>query len=549
MRMRNGHLLSVTGHSLQSVNEVFARSGIMGAAVRPLIDRSEELLAVEKAAGEKRSGKQLADLSLYYLLELRSKQNPEEVCNALNALAVVETAFPQALPAPPPATDTPEFSALQGYKNQSAGGIGLDIVAGLAGVDGTGITFADIEYDWVLDHEDLLLPESINTDPETTFNPYPPANHGTAVLGMLVGQDNGFGVTGIVPAASPLVFPTTTEKFKYNPGRAINRAAAQLGQGDVMLLEIQTWVCGTGDYGPAEWSPVVFDVVENATALGIVVVAPAGNGNVDLDQPACHGLFDRQLRDSGAIIVGAGTAGSNSKTSFSSYGSRVDVQAWGDWSVATAGYGDLYDPLQGELRRMYTHTFSGTSSASPIVAGAAIAVQGALRAAGDEWLDSYGMRALLSTTGTPQSDGLHIGAIGPMPNVPAALAQFFNWYSIDISPHDEANFIETSLPGDTVNVAVLSGSSDGHAEPDLSQLDLATVRFGPGRASTTGPISYADVDFDGDIDAELQFSIGESGIACEDTSATLVAETHTGFPVQGTNPIETPDCAVSSCHP
>ena len=89
------------------------------------------------------------------------------MCDELNKLAVVEAAFPQALPAPPPATDTPDFSALQGYKNQSAGGIGLDIIAGVAGVDGSGITFADIEYDWVLDHEDLLLPESINTDPET----------------------------------------------------------------------------------------------------------------------------------------------------------------------------------------------------------------------------------------------------------------------------------------------------------------------------------------------------------------------------------------------
>ena len=124
--------------------------------------------------------------------------------------------------------DTPDFAYLQGYKNQLAGGIGVDAVASVAGVDGTDITVADIEYDWVLDHEDLMLPESANTDPEIIFNPWPPANHGTAVLSMLVAKDNDFGITGIVPAATALVFPTTTDKFKYNPGRAINRAAAAL---------------------------------------------------------------------------------------------------------------------------------------------------------------------------------------------------------------------------------------------------------------------------------------------------------------------------------
>jgi len=553
VRLRNGHLVSLTGHDLKSVNQVFAHANIRGSAIRPLIDRPEGLLANEKAAGEKRSGKQLADLSLYYLLETGLNQNPEQICDALNALDLVESAFPQDLPAPPPANnpDTPDFTDLQGYKQQLAGGIGVDIVASVPGVDGTSMTFADIEYDWVLDHEDLMLPESINTDPETIFNPYPPANHGTAVLSVLVAKDNGFGITGIVPAANALVFPTSTDKFKYNPGRAINRAAAQLQPGDIMLLEIQTWVCGTGEYGPAEWSQVVFDVVENATALGLIVVAPAGNGNVDLNQPACNGLFDRQIRDSGVIIVGAGTAGSNSKTSFSSYGSRVDVQAWGDRSVVTAGYGALYNPVAGDVHRMYTHSFSGTSSASPIVAGAAIAIQGALRASGNEQLDSYSMRALLRETGTPQSEGLYSGNIGPMPNVPAALARLFGWYAIDINPHDENNYIDTAQPDDSVSVAVLSGSfaGSGFADFDPGQLNYATVRFGPGHALAIGPISYTDIDADGDIDAELQFSIGDSEITCEDTSASFVAETHTGFPVQGSNPIQTPECTNTACHP
>ncbi len=249
--------------------------------------------------------------------------------------------------------------------------------------------------------------------------------------------------------------------------------------------------------------------------------------------------------------MGAGTAGSNSKTSFSSYGSRVDVQAWGDWSVVTAGYGALYNPVSGDVRRMYTDSFSGTSSASPIVAGAAIAVQGALRESGNELLDSYSMRMLLLETGTPQSEGLYSGNIGPMPNVPAALARLFGWYAIDINPYDENNYIDTARPDDLVSVAVLSGSSEGSgfADFDPGQLDLSTVRFGPGHALPAGSISYTDIDGDGDIDAELQFAIGDSAIACEDTSASFVAETHTGFPVQGSNPIQTPECTNTACQP
>ena len=40
-----------------------------------------------------------------------------------------------------------------------------------------------------------------------------------------------------------------------------------------------------------------------------VVVEAAGNGAVELDAPECEGWFDRSVRDSGAIIVGAGEIG------------------------------------------------------------------------------------------------------------------------------------------------------------------------------------------------------------------------------------------------
>ena len=53
------------------------------------------------------------------------------------------------------------------------------------------------------------------------------------------------------------------------------------------------------------------------------------------------------------------------------------------------------------------------------MAAAAVAVQGALVAHGEEPLEPAELRALLVSTGTPQSGVAHIG---PLPDVTAALA-------------------------------------------------------------------------------------------------------------------------------
>ena len=47
-----------------------------------------------------------------------------------------------------------------------------------------------------------------------------------------------------------------------------------------------------------------FDVIRNATAKGIIVVEGAGNGTMNLDSSIYDGRFDRNVRDSGAIMVG-----------------------------------------------------------------------------------------------------------------------------------------------------------------------------------------------------------------------------------------------------
>src|SRR5262249_10231679 len=144
-----------------------------------------------------------------------------------------------------------------------------------------------------------------------------------------------------------------------------------------------------------------------------------GNGSGSLDSGLCHDKFNRNVRDSLAIIVGGGSPTDHSRLSFSDYGSRVDVQGWGE-NVTTTGYGDAFKPNPDDIRQRYTHVFNGTSSATPIVAGAVLDIQGILKGCGLQVLEPAVMQQTLVDTGTPQPSPEN-GHIGPLPHIKAAL--------------------------------------------------------------------------------------------------------------------------------
>lgn len=442
VKFREGEKVRLDGQRLSGMRSgqaslltnVLSRAGVSEAAMKPLHVAPPAELEREKDAAQRRSGRKLADLSLYFVIELPPGASAAELANSLNSLSFVEFARPGLRPAPPPvyvipqAADplpegdaarrqggSPNLTTLQAYKGKRPRGIGP--IPPVPGADGKGMTFVDVEYDWALEHEDLGLPP--DRDIETlTPDPFGGPDHGTAVLGILSGVPNSFGVTGIVPASRAFVARASTVQMGYQPARAIGLAMSVLNPGDVIVIEQQNWVCGTEDYGPLEYYQDVFDAVSVATAKGIIVVAAAGNGSVDLDKAACFGAFDRRLRDSQAIIVGAGSSGDRSRLDFSSYGSRVDVQGWGE-NVATTGYGDAFNP-DNDVRRYYTRSFNGTSSATPIVAGAVLVIQGVRKACGLPPAMPLEMRDLLMRTGVTQGEprSTHIG---PLPNIAAAL--------------------------------------------------------------------------------------------------------------------------------
>ena len=399
------------------------------ASVEPLVSLSDHDL--ERL---RRADNDLPDLRTWFKIGVAPGSSSAELIAQLQELPGVETAEPAPVPALDPA-DTPDFTASQGYLGPAPGGIDAEYAWTFANGAGAGVTIYDVERVWNQTHEDLAAASGVTpllNPGDSNAEAANDNNHGTAVIGQLIATENDFGVTGISHDADLGLAPHTTADLGYNPTNAILLATADASAGDVILLEVQNNVCGLpdGNYGPIEWSQSVFDAVQTAVANGIVVVAAAGNGSVDLDQVACDDRFDRNTRDSGAIIVGAGgSAGSVNdlaKLDFSSYGSRVDMQGWGE-NVMTTGYGTGYsdpdDPTNPN--RWYRTDFAGTSSASPIVAGAAANLQAIAIDQLGAPLSPTAIRDLLRTTGTPQQGDTSL-QIGPRPDLRAAINQMLN---------------------------------------------------------------------------------------------------------------------------
>lgn len=345
----------------------------------------------------------------------------EVTAEALQASPLTEYVYFEEVDPPPPQTGcidlspaTPNYTPRQTYHGPE--GLNLTAAWALTSSRGAGVWVADCEYSYLPSHEDLcgiipgLSPISYEDDGFT--------RHGTAALGMLVSGNNSHGCTGISPEATAYFFSEQNSRRVT----AITQAIRAMRPGDVVLLEMQVSGSNTQTrYAPAEIELAVWDAVKVGTDKGVIVVAAAGNGfengagdgeNLDSASYASY----RARGDSGAIIVGAGSSNArHDKLYYSTFGSRVNVQGWGE-NIVTTGYGDLAR-LGGDVNQAYTASFGGTSGASAMVAGAVVWLQGVASTNLRRRLRPAEMRKLLITTGTPQGTGEHIG---PIPNVEAA---------------------------------------------------------------------------------------------------------------------------------
>jgi serine protease len=462
---------------------------------RPGRNRAEAIAAIRELEARARvtSFPPLHSLAAYWRVDLRRHPDRvEEVVEHLNQLAVVDLAYREVSAVDPgdAVSDGAAFGEDQGYLDDAPVGIGARWAWKSLAIHPPTVRICDLEQGWNPDHQafganlDKVLFYGANrADKENEIDE---GYHGTAVLGQLAAGAGSYGVKGAATEVGNF-FMTSHYRSKDEdpaypfPGTNGHVAAAivnalvlpsdatgpkPLLAGDVLLLEVQRGLL------PTEIDAADLDAIRLASALGIIVVEAAGNGGFDLDAYSNSGSgqnlsrTDSHFRDSGAILVGAARAGlPHDRAPFSNYGSRLDCFGWGE-TVTTCGYGDLSGTAAADY---YTNTFSGTSSASPIIAGAAALVQALHEAHAKCRLDPRSMRKILSDPATGTRQGPNVaGFIGIMPDLNGIVRK-----RLQLVP----DVYMRHRVGDD------GGSAPGLSEEISSSPDILVWRGKPGKAS------------------------------------------------------------------
>lgn len=201
------------------------------------------------------------------------------------------------------------------------------------GIDDDGNGFVDDFHGW-------------NFAGVSTNNPMDDNEHGTHVSGTIAGSGNdGRGVAGVNWQGS--ILPV---KFLTGSGSgSLADAVKAIQYATLMNAKVMN-----NSWGGGGFSQTMFDAIKAARDKGLMFVAAAGNDSQDADR-AAHYPAGYQLEN---VVAVAATTNTDALASFSTYGKRtVHIAAPGHKIYSTVPNGG-YD------------TFSGTSMATPHVAGA-----------------------------------------------------------------------------------------------------------------------------------------------------------------------------------
>ena len=318
-------------------------------------------------------------------------------------------------------------------------------------------------------------------------NPSDVDGHGTHVSGTIAGKgNNGVGVTGVAWNAKimPLKFLNDSGSGSTsNAILAINYATAK-----GVKLTNNSW--GGGGYSQA-----LYDAINAAGQQGALFIAAAGNDSNNTDitpaYPASYNLAN--------IISVASTTRTDSLSYFSNYGlTSVDLGAPGS---------DIYSTLPNNSYG----TYSGTSMASPHVAGAAALVW----SQNPTWTAQQ-VKNTLMNTGDPIAALAGKTVSGKRLNVFNALAA-------------------ANLPSVTVSVSPATVQEDGatnlvytFTRTNLNLSSPLTVNFGASGIANAAPVGSDPADYSVITNSSVTFNpttkLGTVTFAANATTATVAVD-------------------------
>lgn len=273
----------------------------------------------------------------FAVVKVRDKKNINKVIAKYQSLKNVESVTPSSLYKPLSLTD-PKIS-----EQYQINMLQLNESQKLAG--NAPVTIAVIDQGVDMNHPDLkgrLLPSYNAVNP---MNQGTPDFHGTHVAGIVsANKNNGIGGYGVNPNAKILPIDV------FDGGWGATDYA--IAEGIKYAVEKGSKVINMSLGGPMD-SPLIKEAVKKALEKNVVVIAAAGNtGDDTLSYPAAY---------EGVISVGS-INDKKKLSSFSSYGPSIDIVAPGE---------EIYAPIYEYGKQSSFAEMSGTSMASPMVAGVA----------------------------------------------------------------------------------------------------------------------------------------------------------------------------------
>jgi subtilisin family serine protease/subtilisin-like proprotein convertase family protein len=315
-------------------------------------------------------------------------------------------------------------------------------------------------------------------------NPSDVQGHGTHVSGTIAGKgNNGVGVTGVAWNAKIMPLKFLNDQGSGSTSNAILAINYATAKG--VKLTNNSW--GGGGYSQA-----LYDAINAAGQAGALFIAAAGNNSANADinpmYPAAYNLAN--------IVSVASTTRTDDLSWFSNYGlTRVDLGAPGS---------DIYSTTPNNTYA----TYSGTSMASPHVAGAAAL----LWSQNPTWTAQQVKNTLMNT-------GDSIAALAGK-TVSGKRLNVFNALAT------------ANLPSVTVSVSSTSVQEDGatnlvytFTRTNLNLSSPLTVNFGASGIANAAPVGSDPADYSvltgGSVTFNPTTKLGTVTFAAGATTATV----------------------------